>query len=59
MAAYWGVSEEDARMLAADSLRYKATGNGMAVPVIWWIGKRIEWVLEQLAAWDGRWEDDA
>ena len=49
MAAYWGVSPEAARTLAADSLRYRSIGNGMAVPVVWWIGKRIEWVMERLA----------
>lgn len=29
---------------AADSPRYKAIGNSMAVPVIAWIGRRIELV---------------
>jgi len=48
IAEYWGVSEETAKTLAADSVRYKAIGNSMAVPVIWWIGRRIEWVLERL-----------
>jgi DNA (cytosine-5)-methyltransferase 1 len=48
MAGYWGVTPEVAKTLAADSLRYKAVGNSMAVPVIWWIGRRIEWVLERL-----------
>lgn len=27
---------------AADSPRYKALGNSMAVPVMWWIGERIQ-----------------
>ena len=48
MAAYYGVPEEVARTLAADGPRYKAIGNGMAVPVLWWIGQRIEWVLAKL-----------
>lgn len=29
---------------AADSPRYKAIGNSMAVPVMRWIGERIEFV---------------
>lgn len=57
MTTYWDVPEEVAKTLAADSLRYKAVGNGMAVPVIWWIGKRIEWVLRRLSEWDGRLND--
>ena len=28
-----------------DSHRYKALGNSMAVPVMRWIGERIEWAL--------------
>jgi len=48
MAIYWNVPEETAKTLAADSLRYKAVGNSMAVPVVWWLGKRIEWVLKRL-----------
>ena len=58
MAEYWGVSPEVAKTLAADSLRYKAIGNGMAVPVVWWIGMRIRWVMERLASWTGRKEGD-
>ena len=30
---------------APDSHRYKALGNSMAVPVMRWIGERIEWSL--------------
>ena len=30
---------------APDSHRYKALGNSMAVPVMRWIGERIEWLL--------------
>ena len=30
--------------LAADGPRYKALGNSMAVPVMHWIGKRIQMV---------------
>jgi DNA (cytosine-5)-methyltransferase 1 len=29
---------------ARDSVRYKALGNSMAVPVMHWIGKRIEMI---------------
>jgi len=58
MAEYWGVSEETAKTLAADSVRYKAIGNSMAVPVIWWIGRRIEWVLRKLAERDGQLEGE-
>ena len=29
-----------------DSLRYKAIGNSMAVPVMWWIGERIKRIKE-------------
>ena len=32
------------RLVAADSPRYKAIGNGMAVPVVRWLGERIELV---------------
>lgn len=42
MAVYWGVTPEVAATLAADSHRYRAVGNGMAVPVVRWLGERIE-----------------
>ncbi len=45
MAAYWGMTVEEAAMLAADSHRYRAVGNGMAAPVVRWIGERIERIL--------------
>jgi DNA (cytosine-5)-methyltransferase 1 len=45
MAAYWGVTVEEAATLAADSHRYRAVGNGMAAPVVRWIGERIELIL--------------
>ncbi len=48
MARYWNVSEDEAAHLAADSHRYRAIGNGMAVPVIRWIGRRIEMVVRTL-----------
>ena len=35
---------------AADGPRYKALGNSMAVPVMRWIGERIQMVEEMLAA---------
>lgn len=38
-----GVSGRRER-LAADGPRYKALGNSMAVPVMAWIGKRIQQV---------------
>ena len=37
-----GLTEEEARRLAADGPRYKAIGNSMAVPVMAWIGRRIQ-----------------
>lgn len=37
-------------LMAADGPRYKAIGNSMAVPVIRWIGERIEAVLEATTA---------
>jgi DNA (cytosine-5)-methyltransferase 1 len=46
MASYWGVSVEDASTLAAYSHRYRAVGNGMAAPVVRWIGRRIALMLE-------------
>jgi len=36
---------EQAYRLAADGPRYKAIGNSMAVPVMRWIGSRIEEAL--------------
>lgn len=38
---YPGISDDDARQLVADTPRYKALGNSMAVPVMQWIGARI------------------
>ena len=35
------LSREDIQCLAADGNRYKALGNSMAVPVMRWLGKRI------------------
>lgn len=37
-----GLTREDVAALAADGPRYKALGNGFAVPEIRWIGERIE-----------------
>lgn len=31
---------------AADGPRYKSLGNSMAVPVIFWIGKRIQMAVD-------------
>lgn len=44
LMSYHGFSEESARELSKhpDSVRYKALGNSMAVPVVEWIGRRIE-----------------
>lgn len=39
---YPDLTEEEARRLAADGPRYKALGNSMAVPVMRWIGQRID-----------------
>jgi DNA (cytosine-5)-methyltransferase 1 len=47
-AAYLGVMPDVVKTLSADSVRYKGVGNGMAVPVIWWIGRRLEWILQRL-----------
>jgi DNA (cytosine-5)-methyltransferase 1 len=46
MAAYLGIAPEEARRLGAtpDGPRYKAIGNSMAVPVMRWIGRRIQFV---------------
>jgi DNA (cytosine-5)-methyltransferase 1 len=33
---------------AADGPRYKALGNSMAVPVMYWIGKRIQFIQENI-----------
>lgn len=46
MAEYWGVTPEVAATLAADSHRYRAIGNGMAVPVVRWLGERIELAMK-------------
>jgi DNA (cytosine-5)-methyltransferase 1 len=39
---------------AADGPRYKALGNSMAVPVVRWIGERIEMVEGVLGELEGR-----
>jgi site-specific DNA-cytosine methylase len=46
-----GYSEEGARMAARhpDGPRYKALGNSMAVPVMHWIGKRIQEYTDMVA----------
>lgn len=46
MAAYLGIPLEEARRVGAtpDGPRYKAIGNSMAVPVMRWIGIRIQLV---------------
>lgn len=45
MAEYWGVDPKDAKRVAADGPRYRALGNAMALPVVLWIGQRIEKVI--------------
>lgn len=35
---------------AADAPRYRALGNSMAVPVMRWIGERINSVMEKICA---------
>lgn len=55
MFDYWriiraGLTEDGALRLAADSPRYRALGNSMAVPVVRWLGERIELVLEAMGA---------
>lgn len=46
MAAYLGIPYEEAMRLGAtpDGPRYRAIGNSMAVPVMRWIGRRIQLV---------------
>ena len=46
MAAYLGIPLEEARSVGAtpDGPRYKAIGNSMAVPVMRWIGERLQMV---------------
>jgi DNA (cytosine-5)-methyltransferase 1 len=41
------LSFEECMNAAADGPRYKALGNSMAVPVMHWIGQRIEWALSE------------
>lgn len=43
-----GLTREEAAQLAADSPRYRALGNSMAVPVMAWIGRRIKMAEEIL-----------
>jgi DNA (cytosine-5)-methyltransferase 1 len=43
-----GLTREECAKLAADGPRYKALGNSMAVPVMEWIGKRIQKVNDIL-----------
>jgi DNA (cytosine-5)-methyltransferase 1 len=38
------VTDDEIIRLAADGPRYKAIGNSMAVPVMRWIGQRIQQV---------------
>ena len=40
------LKRDDIDRIAADGPRYKALGNSMAVPVMAWIGKRIQMVEE-------------
>ena len=46
MAAYLGIPLEEARSVGVtpDGPRYQAIGNSMAVPVMRWIGRRIQMV---------------
>jgi DNA (cytosine-5)-methyltransferase 1 len=45
MIAYWGVTEDGAPFMSSDTARYMALGNSMVVPVIDWIGRRIQEAL--------------
>ena len=49
VAAYLGIPLDVARRLGAtaDGPRYKAIGNSMAVPVMRWIGRRVD-AVEQI-----------
>lgn len=42
------ISRADAEVLAKDGPRYKAIGNGMAVPVISWLLKRMETYMKEI-----------
>ena len=44
MTVYLGIPLDEARRLGAtpDGPRYKAIGNSMAIPVVRWIGRRIQ-----------------
>jgi DNA (cytosine-5)-methyltransferase 1 len=41
------LSDEEIERLAADGPRYKAIGNSMAIPVMRWIGERIQAVEKE------------
>lgn len=41
------IPDEEAHRLAADGPRYKAIGNSMAVPVMRWLGRRIDEALKK------------
>lgn len=44
---FTGCTDEDLQRLAADRPRYKALGNSMAVPVMRWIGERIDRAIRE------------
>lgn len=44
------VSREVAQAAAADGPRYKALGNSKAVPIVRWIGQRIQMLIDRLEA---------
>lgn len=44
---------------APDSLRYKALGNSFAVPVVRWLGERLQMVDELIGEIDGRIDSQA
>lgn len=47
---YPKMTMEEATLLASDGPRYKALGNSMAVPVMAWIGRRIEEVEKAVSS---------
>jgi DNA (cytosine-5)-methyltransferase 1 len=49
LAAYFGITLEEARAVGStpDAPRYRAIGNSMAVPVMRWIGSRIDLVNQK------------
>lgn len=54
----WERTENGWMLMAADSPRYRAIGNSMAVPVMRWIGRRIQAVDRLCREREGRTWDE-